>query len=171
MSGIDFFVTGHPKGQPRARAFAVKRGADTFVRMYDPATAEAWKNQIAAVARAVLPERPLVGPVQVTLEFVMPRPRFHSHQTGRHAGMLRTNAPHWHVGKPDADNLAKAVLDALTTLGFFGDDAQIADLWVRKAYGDAPGCHVIIESLTPSEANVKSAAQPALALGCYSDDK
>lgn len=46
--------------------------------------------------------------------------------------------------KPDADNLAKAILDALNGVAY-PDDAQIVKLTVRKRYGDADMVHVLIE--------------------------
>jgi Holliday junction resolvase RusA-like endonuclease len=38
------------------------------------------------------------------------------------------------VGKPDADNIAKLVLDALTKAGIWTDDTRVADLVVRRRY-------------------------------------
>ena len=46
--------------------------------------------------------------------------------------------------KPDADNLAKAILDALNGVAY-PDDAQIVKLTVRKRYGEADMVHVLIE--------------------------
>jgi hypothetical protein len=59
---------------------------------------------------------------------------------GRAKGVpyLKSDAPHYHTGKPDADNLAKAVLDALTTLGIWHDDAQVCQLDTLKIYADSP---------------------------------
>ena len=39
------------------------------------------------------------------------------------------------VTRPDADNCAKALVDSLTTLQFFRDDAQIAELTISKWHG------------------------------------
>jgi len=47
--------------------------------------------------------------------------------------------------KPDLDNLAKAVLDALNGLAYH-DDSQIVELYVRKIYGDAKAVVVIKEN-------------------------
>lgn len=42
---------------------------------------------------------------------------------------------------PDADNLAKAVLDALVAIGCLQDDRLVWSLHVTKRYADAtPGC-------------------------------
>ncbi len=139
MIGIDFRVYGLPKGQPRPRAFSRNGSA----RVYDPGTAEGWKSQIAEAARPYLPTTPLEGPLTVRLDLWFPRPK--AHFKGK---TLRADAPTWCEKKPDADNLAKAVLDAMTTLGFWGDDAQVVCLWAMKRYvttvHNAPGVNVMV---------------------------
>lgn len=125
---ISFAVSGLPKGQPRPRAFAFKGKA----RVFDPGTAEEWKSRIAEAARPHLPGEPLAGPVALEVAFSFPRPKKHFVKAG-----LRPGAPTWFCSKPDADNAAKAVMDALTQLGLWHDDAQVVSLIVRKAFGAA----------------------------------
>ena len=43
--------------------------------------------------------------------------------------------------KPDADNIAKSVLDALNGLAY-ADDKQVVTLEVDKHYGEEPCVHV-----------------------------
>jgi Holliday junction resolvase RusA-like endonuclease len=136
MNHIAFFVPGEPKGQPRPRAFAL-RGR---VRVYDPGTAEAWKKQVALAAREHLPPSPIATPALVHLRFVLPRPRAHYGRAG-----LKSSAPQEHASKPDVDNLAKAVLDALVDVGFLEDDRLVWLLLITKRYANAgPGCEVRI---------------------------
>ena len=123
---ISFTVSGVPKGQPRPRAFAFRGKA----RVFDPGTAEEWKSRIAEAARPHLPGEPLAGPVALKVVFTFPRPKKHYRSAG-----LRSNAPTWFCSKPDADNAAKAVMDALTVLGLWRDDAQVVSLTVRKTFG------------------------------------
>lgn len=144
---ITFTVFGIPKPQPRVRAFACKMGGGKFAaRVYDPGTAEGWKSCIAECARAVLPTAPLSGPLHLTLHFRMPRPKSH-YRTGKNAGMMRPDAPNYHSSKPDADNLTKAVKDAMTLLGFWRDDGQVAITIVEKTYALHPGCEVKVRQL------------------------
>lgn len=141
---VHVWVPGEPKGQPRPRAFARNGKA----RVYDPGTAEHWKSCVAAAMRDRLTFT-FMGPVYLCLNFVMPRPKSH-YRTGKHSGELRDTAPFWHTGKPDYDNLAKAVTDALTTLRAWVDDAQVAEARVTKRYAgpdERPGCWVRIEEL------------------------
>lgn len=49
-------------------------------------------------------------------------------------------------GKPDCDNIAKAVLDALNGLAY-KDDAQVTELIVKKRYGEKAHVAVRIESI------------------------
>jgi crossover junction endodeoxyribonuclease RusA len=135
MNTIQFTAFGDPKGQPRPRAF--HRGGMT--RVYDPGTAEGWKGQIAVAARPHKPKTPIEGPINVLLFFIFPRPKSHSTKKG-----LRDSAPDFHTSKPDADNLAKAVLDCLTQLGFWKDDAQVCELQIHKRYGTNGACRITI---------------------------
>lgn len=144
---ISFFATGEPKGQPRPRAFARRMGNRYVARVFDAGTAESWKQQVAVAAMQHAPTDPLLGPLNVELWFHFSRPKSH-YKGGKYERGLADNAPKWHTGKPDADNLAKAVLDALTQIGkFWRDDAQVARLVVRKHYADVAGCTVSISTL------------------------
>ena len=68
--------------------------------------------------------------VSVDLVFTFPRPK-----------SLPKKVTH-HIKKPDVDNLAKAVLDALNGI-IYRDDSQVNKLSVSKLYGSDTG--VIIE--------------------------
>lgn len=145
MNPITFYVRGEPKAQPRPRAFARKFGATWQARVYDAGTAEGWKSLVAAAAKPFLPSEPLTGPLMVELCFHMPRPKSH-YRTGKRFRELRDDAPTFHTGKPDRDNLEKAVCDALTQVGMWKDDGQVCDGQIRKLYAEgSPGCHVTIK--------------------------
>jgi Holliday junction resolvase RusA-like endonuclease len=145
---ISFFASGEPKGQPRARAFARKFGNKFSARVYDPGTAEGWKAQVAIAARPYLPVTPHTGPLEVNLTFFFPRPKKHF-RTGKRAHELRDDAPVFHIAKPDRDNSDKAVLDALTQLGMWGDDCQACAGRIRKLYAfpEPMGCRIEIVKL------------------------
>lgn len=130
---VDVTVRGEPKAQPRPRAFARNGKA----HVYTPGTAEAWKGEIA---RMVGPREPYDGPVGVMLIFAMPRPKSHWAK----GGVPKAGAPKLPTGKPDLDNLAKGVLDALTTMGVWRDDDQVVTLDATKRYDDGfgPGCDI-----------------------------
>ena len=70
------------------------------------------------------------GPVMMRLTACFSRPTSH---LKRHGRGLRATAPKHHTYKPDCDNLAKFVGDALTGLTY-KDDAQVRKLVVSKVW-------------------------------------
>lgn len=143
-----FTAHGIPKGQPRPRAFARKMGNGKYsARVYESGTADAWKNAVATACLPISGKR-LVEPIRLTLLFFFPRPKYHY----RTNGQLKPSAPRMiHDQKPDVDNAAKAVLDALTAIGAWQDDDQVAILICAKRWevpGERPpGADITIETL------------------------
>lgn len=146
---FDHHVVGEPKGQPRPQAFVRKGkgGAPGKAGVYDPKTADGWKGLVVLACKEGLEGKLLTLPLMVALTFYFPRPAIHVGKRG-----LKPSAPRAiHRRTPDADNAAKAVLDALTVIQAWQDDAQISDLIIRKRWampGTAPGCRIQIYELT-----------------------
>lgn len=136
LSVCAFDVQGIPKGQPRPRAFARAGHAS----VYDPGTAEGWKGAIALAARPFLPTTPLNFPLRIDVAFFFPRP----------AKFMRKKDPEYPISctaKPDVDNALKAVINCLTTIGMWRDDALICSSTVEKFYTakeSAPGAAIQI---------------------------
>ena len=147
MITLTFQVTGQPKGQPRPRAFARKMGNVHVARFYDSDVADEWKSAVQIVVRdaATVHKWPLtLGPVSISMCFSLPRPKSHTGAKG-----LKPSAPVHHSGKPDADNLAKLVMDQITKSGkIWRDDSQVVTLIVHKlwASGNESGCAVLISA-------------------------
>ena len=101
-----------------------------------PMVLNCWKchSGLQKPIEEMLAGRNIDGPISVRLIAFFRRPKAHYRKTG-----LRGDAPKFHTSKPDTDNLAKAVLDALTVIGSWGDDAQVANLYVEKRYGERAG--------------------------------
>ena len=77
------------------------------------------------------------GPVEVELLFAFPRNKGQMYKTKPMPRLL-------HTKKPDSDNLAKSVLDALNTILWL-DDAQVCRLTVTKvvcAGDERPFCRI-----------------------------
>jgi len=147
---FDIFIPGDPKGQPRARAYARKMGAKFVARMYDSDTADAWKAQVRAgvlfwADRLAL--QAIEGPFEVVMLFSFDRPESHLLSSGA----LRKGRVREHLQKPDADNLAKLVLDVITrSQRCWIDDDQVVRLEVEKCWtrdGCAPGCRLEVTAL------------------------
>lgn len=133
------FVEGDPVAQPRARAVSFAGRA----RMYDPGTAKPWRERIAAELLSLRPQEPLDCALRLTLVFYLRRPKSHL----RVSGALRGSAPTHPTGKPDIDNLVKAVQDELTQLSVWRDDSCLVHLDARKLYcldGQRPGLSLVL---------------------------
>ena len=148
MTSITFFVEGEPKAQPRPRAFARRFGDKWQARVYDPGTAEGWKSAIAVAAKPHIPATPIARPISLTLRFHIARPKSH-YRSGRNRDQLKADTTFGHCSKPDLDNLEKAVMDALSVLGFWSDDSHVCNKSSSKAWCAGPvgvGCAVRIEA-------------------------
>ncbi|MES2706098.1 MAG: RusA family crossover junction endodeoxyribonuclease [Verrucomicrobiota bacterium] len=127
-----FHVTGTPAPQPRPRM--TKRG-----HTYNPPSADAWKAAVRTAWRES-GNPPFARHIRMRLEFFLARPA--GHLTKR--GALVKGAPAHPVGRPDVDNLAKAVMDALGDEKAFPNDAAVISLSASKAYADFAGCRITI---------------------------
>jgi Holliday junction resolvase RusA-like endonuclease len=141
---IQFFIPGTPKGQPRPKAFS--RGGHAGV--YDPGSANEWKQNVRDSAKKTGSTITSGFPLSVFMDFKIARPRGH-YRSGKNAQSLKPNCPRWHVSKPDSDNLAKAVMDALNDCGFWPDDSIVALLQVKKSYSNTgeTGCIVVVDTM------------------------
>jgi Holliday junction resolvase RusA-like endonuclease len=120
---VTFTIPGEPVPQPRPRVST--RGG--FARAYVPKEhpVHAYRKAIAEAAD----EAGLVAqdePLNVVIDAVFERPKSHLNKAG-----VKPTAPR--LPRPDVDNLAKAVLDALQDV--IGDDTNVARLVVEKSYG------------------------------------
>ncbi len=124
------FVNGIPKAQPRPRM--ASNG-----HVYNPDSADAWKEEIK-VAFLSCRRQTITGPVRLTVRFSLPSPK----------GMEITKGVTTpHVKKPDVDNLLKAVMDSLTAVKVWMDDAQVFETVTGKYYaGKKTGVEIIVET-------------------------
>lgn len=147
MSFHVFRAVGNPVGQPRARSTIRRgKGGKVFSGVYDPGTANDWKTIIRNAAREKWNGVPFTGPTGIKWIALFARPKSHFKRNGE----LKENAPTWHTGKPDRDNLDKALLDALVNAGILADDKQVCSGELLKVYadlGELPGMHVRIHSI------------------------
>ena len=130
-----------PKGRPRF----VTRGK--FVAVYTPTKT---RDAEATIAGSVFHEwklPPLSGPLALTVEFFLDRPKCHF-RTGKYSDELSKHAMEAPTSKPDLDNLAKLVMDGLNSCQIWTDDAQVVWLEAHKAYDhENPRTEIDIEEL------------------------
>lgn len=138
---ISFIVPGTPiaKGRPK---FA-KRGA--FVKVYTPEKTANYETLVGWYARSAKPDDIdlLTGPLKVEIHASIEIPSSWS-KTKR---VMALNGDLNPTTKPDLDNLAKGVLDAMNGI-IYVDDKQVVSLECTKRYSTYAGVWVIIEPVT-----------------------
>jgi len=121
------------------------------------AAVKPWREAVRAeTQRAVAADRLGVPygkdeAIEVSLLFLLARPRGHYRAGQSTSHLLREGAPVRPRSRPDIDKLTRAVLDGLTAGGAYADDCQIADLIVSEDYvdaGEVPGCLIRVELAT-----------------------
>lgn len=138
-------INGEPEPERRHRSRIQGAGGSAHVQTYSHPDSRAWRDGAVAqlrsqLARAGLARTPLCGPVQVLIVVRRTRPRSYP------ASVTRD------VKKPDWDNYAKAVCDALTEAGVWFDDGCVDDARVLKRFADAehpPGVDVLLIAEPP----------------------
>lgn len=126
---VTFEVPGTPvaKGRPRFTSTG---------RSYTPEKTVAYENLVKlSYAQAGLPK--LNGAIHATIVACFPIPK----STSKKQADLMRNGQVWHTKRPDGDNIAKAILDALNGIAF-DDDSQVSTIVVIKRYADDPKCIV-----------------------------
>ncbi len=127
-----------PKGRPR---FSKIGG---FVRSYTPKKTSDYEIQVKAVAQSAMTREPLETPLAAFLYFRLPIPKSYPKKRVQ-ACLSGLERP---TKKPDLDNLAKSVLDALNGVVYL-DDAQLVSLHITKVYASNPGVDVMVREELP----------------------
>jgi len=124
------FVNGLPKAQPRPRLAGNGK-------VFNPHTADAWKKEIQA-AFLMCRRETINTPVSLTVRFYLQAPK------SRNKNDMESMK---HNAKPDLDNLLKAVMDAMTGVQIWEDDALVYKIASEKWYTPTKtGAQIIIEA-------------------------
>ncbi|WP_420100159.1 RusA family crossover junction endodeoxyribonuclease [Corynebacterium sp.] len=126
-----FFVPGTPAPQGSKKYVGHRAGRPVLLE--SSAKVRPWRAVVAQVA--ALNCRGIIdGPVHVTTEFVMPRPK-----------SLPKRVLHM-VKKPDLDKLIRSTLDALSGIAYV-DDNRVTTIHASKRYattGEPTGAHITV---------------------------
>lgn len=137
---VVFTVPGQPVGKGRPRIGKVGNHA----RMFTPAKTVSYESTVALAAQQAMAGAPLIhGPASAVLRLTLAIPASWSRkkqEQARAGAVLPTT-------KPDADNVVKAIFDAINGV-VWRDDSQVVELTLTKVYGSTPGVSVRIEELT-----------------------
>ena len=107
-----------------------------------PKKTKRYEYLVAQSARLVFNEKPLESYIRVSIRafFAIAKSDSKKKKQAKLANQLRP------AMTPDADNIAKAVLDGLNGV-VYADDKQIVELKVIKAYAEVPRVEVTIEEI------------------------
>mgnify|MGYP002686059653 CR=1 FL=1 len=103
-------------------------------RFYEPAAVKAARAKLTAHLAGHRPPEPMDGPLSLMVKWCFP-------------AKDKTNGS-WRTSRPDTDNLNKLLKDCMTALGFWHDDAQVAQEIIEKFWADLPGIYIRINKLT-----------------------
>ena len=123
----------------------VAKGRPRFTRngrVYTPAKTAKYEKALAAKAQGEWRGRPLPGPLKVSISVALPIPKSWSAKKRAQA----VDGGIWPTGKPDGDNFAKTVGDALNGI-MWVDDSQIVFWQISKYYDATPSLHVTVEAV------------------------
>jgi Holliday junction resolvase RusA-like endonuclease len=170
MRQVEFFVEGTPKPQGSKKTFINHKTGKAVIVEAAGDPLKKWRKRVAEEASvhyfsepvhstsepvhsASEPvhsaSEPFTKCVRVSLIFRLKRPKSH-YRTGKFSDVLKEEHVATRHGKrPDADKLARAVLDGLTGVVFV-DDSQVFDLSVLKTWQkrDEPeGCYIKVTEI------------------------
>jgi Holliday junction resolvase RusA-like endonuclease len=137
---IKFEVLGVPVGKGRPR-FSTQGG---FVRAITPEKTANYETLVRLSYQQKYAgcmfdkDKPLRAIIRAF--FPIPKSASKKKREQMEAGKIR------HTKKCDADNIAKACLDALNGIAFY-DDSQVCELSISKFYGNTPKVEIIIDEV------------------------
>lgn len=135
---IEFVIPGDPVPQGRPRASS--RGG--FTRMYDPPASREYKKLVMVYASKNRPDKLFEGYVEVEMHIYKRTLKSFSKKKKIDAENKKIRPK----TKPDADNYAKGILDAMKGI-IWQDDGQVTDLIARKYYSERPRVEVLIKEI------------------------
>lgn len=138
---LTIVVPGPPQGKGRART--VKRG--NFVHSYTPEKTVLYENLIKTLAIEEMKKKEIdmmTGAVNIWIRAYFEIPKSTSKK--RREEMI--NFDILPCKKPDLDNIAKTVADALNGI-VYNDDSQICEISMTKVYGEKPLLIICVDEI------------------------
>lgn len=134
-------VAGEPVGKGRPRFSS----AGSFVRAYTPKKTVSFENLVRIEYGLQTNNYRFLDDDMLDLRIIAYFPIPKSTSKKKREMMLKGKIRP--AKKPDADNILKAVADALNTVAY-KDDRQIVDTRVRKIYSETPRTVILIKKVT-----------------------
>lgn len=131
-------IPGKPFAKQRPRAS--RRGR--FTTVYTPKQTVDYENLVKYSYYEQNGHLLLEGPLEVEIVGTFPTPA----SASKKQTQKMLDGEIMHTKKPDCDNMAKIVLDALNDIAYH-DDSQIVDLRIKKQYGENPNVCIKMREL------------------------
>ena len=130
MWSVRFEIPIAPKAKGRPRMRVVNGHAQA----YTPKKTRQFESTAAELIAKHSPPTLLVGPVAISVMFVLPRPK----------RLCRKKDPDFETAecfsRPDLDNLTKSLLDSIQNSGqVWSDDSQVQHMVLEKVYAEKSG--------------------------------
>lgn len=136
---IEFEVPGEPRGKERHRTGRYGTYTPSKTVEYEKTIQKAFRSYWDIPELPFPAKKPLVA--SITAYYKIPKSKSKSTKLEMLSDKIRPTK------KPDVDNIAKVVMDALNGVAW-KDDAQVVNLHVCKFYAlDEPYIHVILEDV------------------------
>ena len=126
-----FVVPGEPCGKDRPRAALIAGHAMMYTSQKTRTYESVVRTEYARQCLGIFFEKEEALRVEICAYKTVPKSASRKKAEGMLAGIIRPGK------RPDADNLAKAILDGLNGVAYH-DDSQVVEAVVRKLYADKP---------------------------------
>jgi Holliday junction resolvase RusA-like endonuclease len=143
---LDLQIMPVPKERPRV----VRNKRTGKIQSFTPQRTAAFHAQVHRVVDQVMFGHPLMdGPLRVDVSFKMPVPKSWP-KWKQEAALLGVIRP---TGRPDLDNLEKALLDAFNS-HLIDDDSLVIERFARKVYAEEAGIEARVDRLLAGHINI-----------------
>jgi Holliday junction resolvase RusA-like endonuclease len=136
---VTFYVEGEARGKQRPRT--VRK--DGVLRTYTPKETKEYEQLVKSAYMREAKGAFFTGPVCVMMTVIVELPKSMSKAKQQEILIKDSMRP---TKRPDLDNVAKSVCDALNKTAY-KDDAQIVRLCVSRHYGGKNGVYVTISEV------------------------
>lgn len=142
VMALSITIPGKPASQGNPQAFT--NGGKAY-----PKSTVNHRNMVIHELRAAWAGRERIeGAVKLHVRFMFARPASHylPANSRRPHRVLKPDAPHHHLQKPDADKCVRLLMDAATIAGIWADDCRVIDLVAFKHWSQVDGTelHILV---------------------------
>lgn len=133
---INIIIPGEPDtatAQEKGVKIVRSRTGRLYPQFYEKKKVKEAKENLASYLRFITPTEPMTGPIGIKIDYYFGRGSYPK----KYTGTPKTT-------KPDLDNMAKALLDVMTKLHFWIDDAQVVNLQISKFWEEDPDARIQI---------------------------